>query len=128
MWSVAWSPDGKTLASGSRDNTIILWDVATHQPLGEPLKGHTDFVLSVAWSPDGKTLASGSEDRTIILLDVSFESWKARACRRANRNLTRAEWKQYIGDIEPYRATCPGLPIEEETPDEGRAEQTPGHK
>jgi len=37
-----------------------------------------------------------------------------------NRNLTRAEWKQYLGDIEPYRATCPGLPIEEK-PVEGQA-------
>jgi WD40 repeat protein len=67
----------------------------------------------VAFSPDGKTLASGSGDKSIILWDVSLESWQARACRIANRNLTRAEWKQYIGDIEPYRATCPGLPLEE---------------
>jgi len=106
--------------TGSWDNTIILWDVATRQPVGEPLTGHTNSVFSVAWSPDGKTLASGSRDNTIILWDVSLESWKARACRRANRNLTRAEWQRYIGDIEPYRATCPELPIEPERAEEGR--------
>jgi WD40 repeat protein len=69
--SVAFSPDGKTLASGSADDTIILWDIANRRPLGPPLTGHIAGVWSVAFSPDGKTLASGSSDRTIILWDVA---------------------------------------------------------
>ena len=42
--SVAFSPDGQTLASASWDDTLILWDVATRQPRGEPLRGHTAAV------------------------------------------------------------------------------------
>jgi len=68
--SVAFSPDGQTLASGSYDNTIKLWRVSDGTLL-RTLTGHRDSVLSVAFSPDGQTLASGSWDRTITLWRVS---------------------------------------------------------
>ena len=71
VYSVLFSPDGTTLASsGSRDGTVKLWDVATHENIAT-LEGHTHDVNSVSFSPDGTTLASGSRDNTVKLWDVA---------------------------------------------------------
>jgi WD40 repeat protein len=66
--SVAFSPVGQRLASGSCDNTIKIWDPASGQCL-QTLQGHRDWVQSVAFSPDDQRLASGSCDNTIKIWD-----------------------------------------------------------
>ncbi len=66
VWSVAFSPNGKILASASWDETVRLWSVDTSKLL-HTLRGHTDVVNGIAFSPDGNTLASGSWDGTIRL-------------------------------------------------------------
>ena len=67
--SVAFSPDGRTLASGSKDDTVRLWDVASGKTIAT-LSGHESNVSSVAFSPDGRTLASGSDDKIVRLWDI----------------------------------------------------------
>jgi WD40 repeat protein len=67
--SFAFSQDGKTLVTGSKDRTLKLWNVATGREL-RTLVGHMESVTSVAFSPDGKTVVSGSEDHTLRLWDV----------------------------------------------------------
>ena len=81
--SVACSPDGKTVASGSADQTVKLWDVGTGQQRAS-LLGHTGSVTSVAFSPDGKTLATGSYDRTVRLWSVATAKTQATLHGHAN--------------------------------------------
>ena len=72
--SIAFSPDGSTLASGSLDGTIILWDLAGRGQPARTLEGRPGQVTSIAFSPDGSSLASGSLDGTITLWDLAGRS------------------------------------------------------
>ncbi|MGH3885367.1 MAG: TIR domain-containing protein, partial [Pseudonocardiaceae bacterium] len=72
--SMAFTPDGRTLATASLDTTVILWDLtdpSRPQPLGQLLTGHTEAVNSVAFTPDGRTLVTGSADNTVVLWDLT---------------------------------------------------------
>ena len=103
--SVAWRPDGRQLASGSSDNTIIVWDAETGEPV-RTLTGHSAAVVSVAWRPDGRQLASGSSDNTIIVYPVAYLE---PPCTWARSNLTVDEWVRFRGRAL-YRPTCPDYP------------------
>ena len=71
VYSVAFSPDGSRIVSGSWDNSLRLWDAASGKPIGPPLQGHTDSVVSVAFSPDGRRIVSGSADNSLRLWDAA---------------------------------------------------------
>jgi len=69
VFSVAFSPDGNMIVSGSSDNTLRLWDLHGNQ-IGQPFRGHEDSVWSVAFSPDGNMIVSGSFDKTLRMWDL----------------------------------------------------------
>ncbi|KAH8752251.1 vegetative incompatibility protein HET-E-1 [Diaporthe sp. PMI_573] len=73
--SIAISPDGRWLASGSDDKTVKIWDVATGA-CKQTLVGHDDWIQSIAISPDGRWLASGSDDKTVKIWDVATGACK----------------------------------------------------
>ena len=114
--SVAFSPDGKTIAAGydgvggGVGGGVVLWDVAARKRLADdPLPVKEGDVRGVAFSPDGKTIAAGYGGRVgggVVLWDVDLESWQRIAGRIANRNFTRDEWRQYFPE-EPYRRDLP---------------------
>ena len=68
VFSVAFSPDGSRIATGSNDTTVCVWDAHTGERL-LVLSGHEQYVMTVAWSPDGRLLASASGDTTVRLWD-----------------------------------------------------------
>ena len=73
MNSIAFSPDGNHIVSGSADNTVHIWDAMTDVSLedqGEKLEGHLGSVNSVVFSPDGINVVSGSDDNTVRLWDA----------------------------------------------------------
>jgi WD40 repeat protein len=67
---VTFASNCKTIASGSYDKTIRLWDTSTGKQIGEPLEGHSERVLSVKFNIDDKIIVSGGADSTIRLWDV----------------------------------------------------------
>ncbi len=75
---VAFSPDGKTIVTGSHEGTARFWDVATGRPIGQPLV-HEAFITFLAFSPDGKTVLTGSLDKTARLWDATTGSPIGRA-------------------------------------------------
>ncbi len=66
---VAWSPDGRRLATASSDQTARIWDAESGNEIAV-LHGHDDRVQAVVWSPDGRRLATGSDDRTVRIWDA----------------------------------------------------------
>jgi WD40 repeat protein len=81
--SVAWNPGGNTLASGSLDSTIKLWDVKTRKDIAT-LEGHAEGVDTVAWSPDGKRLASVG--------DGEVKLWDVGTCKNVATFRKKHEW------------------------------------
>ena len=115
---VRFSPDGNTLVA-FEEKGLIFMDLPTHRVWNLPLE---DNIRLGAWSGNGKLLALGgtkgkdpeSKIGVIKLLNMDIASWPQMACRSASRNLTKEEWRRYMGDDVPYHKTCPDLPGPEE--------------
>ena len=110
MFSVAFSPDGTRIVSGSADNTVRLWNADTGQPIGQPITGHTDTVYSVAFSPDGNTVVSGSLDKTMRLW-LAYPDPASVMCAKLTTNMSHKQWRDWVSPDIDYIKGCPDLPV-----------------
>jgi DNA-binding SARP family transcriptional activator/WD40 repeat protein len=138
---VALDRDGRLLMVRGEDNSIRIYDVASRTQLGDPIDLDHPGPLSrldhpwaaVPFSDCGSEGCRGTffRPRTglgaavradggevaatfgpgIVVWDLNRDRWFDAACQVAGRNLTREEWDRYIGDLAPYRATCPDHPV-----------------
>ena len=101
---IAFSPDGATLASASKDKTVKLWNLQGEEL--QSFQGHSDAVMSVAFSPDGATLASASDDKTVKLwnVDLDLDSLVCKGCAWLQDYLTH---NSTVSDSD--RKLCEGI-------------------
>jgi hypothetical protein len=103
---------GRRLVIRADDDTLRFYDVGTRTQLGDPIDIDSDIQFaSVAIRGDGKVAASVT-GQGIVTYDLDPAHWEDAACRLAGRNLTKAEWNQYLGHLAPYRETCPDLTVD----------------
>jgi WD40 repeat protein len=122
--SVAFGPKSDILAAACADGSIQVWSVFTGDQVGMTLHGHRSRMRSVSFMPDGRII-SGQDDGSVRLwtlgatavipdADLSADDHlarlRSRVCGIANRNLSLAEWMQYIGSDAPYERECSQLP------------------
>jgi WD40 repeat protein len=82
---IAFSPDGRSIARGTDENTVMVLDVESGRPRFKPLVGHTGYIWGVAYSHDGKYLASSSADQTVIIWDADTGRLLRRFLGHTNR-------------------------------------------
>jgi WD40 repeat protein len=88
---------------------VRVWESTTGKEVARTT--HAGPVNAVSFSPDGRFVVSGSRDNTVRMHRWRPEDLIAEACSRLTRNLTKGEWRVYLGD-EPYQKTCKHLPEE----------------
>lgn len=104
--ALAFSPDGRFLATGSRPNELILWDLDTGQPIGPHLVAETGEITALEFSQDGNTLFAGSVDGVLSAWDLDPDTWMRVVCTSAGREPTAEEWLQYFPGQEQH-PICP---------------------
>ena len=116
MWSVAYSPDGQHIISGSADKTIRIWCAETGAAIGKPLEGHTNTVQSVTYSHSGQHVISSSADCTIRIWDAKTgdavrnplkahtSNVQSIACSPDGRHLVSGSWDTtiHVWDLFPH--------------------------
>ncbi len=103
---VEFHPNQPVVLTASRDGTVKVWDIYNSKKLPQVLDDHLSWVLTASFDPSGKNIISGSADNYIRVWPLEPEVLANRICELIKRNLTEAEWNEYVGPTIPYTKTC----------------------
>jgi WD40 repeat protein len=110
--AVAFSPDGELLVTGSKDQTVLFWDVSnlTGQPVVVQV---AEWVRSIAWSPDGGIVAAPTRQGSVQTIDPDLEHLSDAVCDAVSENLSPSDWEALVSQQEhvAYQETCDDLPV-----------------
>lgn len=113
--AAAASP-GALLAVGLQNGNVVLWSYGSRWQLGNPAKLHRGSVRGLVLAPNGARLASGGRDGSVVVWNVALKSWMNTACAVARRNLSMAEWQQFVGTALRYTQLCQVSPATAKRP------------
>jgi WD40 repeat protein len=104
--SLSFNPSGDIFATtGGSDGTAKLWRTETRQQLGTGFEPDPGQWGTAAFTPDGRYLVVLYDDGSGFLWPTALDAWEEHACKVAGRNLTREEWRRFVGS-RPYRSIC----------------------
>ena len=107
--SLQFSRDGAVLLATSNDQTVSIYDVASHTRLGDPIPINTPLIIPGWLRPDGMAVAMTVREG-VAILDLDPERLADAACEVAGRNLTETEWATYLSEFGEHRRTCSEYP------------------
>ncbi|MCP3803502.1 helix-turn-helix domain-containing protein [Allokutzneria sp. A3M-2-11 16] len=104
VYAVAFSRDGRSLATSSADKTVRLWDISDPRAPRAlaVLTGHTSHVGTVVFHPDGHRVISGSNDRTVRVWDIRIERAVEHVCAVARPGITQREWERHFPGMSEF--------------------------
>jgi WD40 repeat protein/pimeloyl-ACP methyl ester carboxylesterase len=104
--SLDFNPDGTVLVTSGGEGTVFLWDVASRSKIGSALAKFPGVSIAT-FTPTGRHVLAVADIGRGVIWDVRVEAWKQHACAVAGRELSPAEWRDFIGN-RPYEPVCTG--------------------
>ena len=109
--SVAFSPDGNRIVSGSGDKTVRVWDAATGQPVGQPLTGHTERGEQRGVQPRRNHASSPAAGDNTVRLWPTYPDPASAMCAKLTTNMSHKQWRDWVSPDIDYIKVCPDLPV-----------------